>query len=341
VSEFERRMIATFPPMAQYARSKVRQGKDRLRRTRSIGITVLAVDASETRLLDHGRSKTTGTESTNVDLESTPLPRWDLADLRRSGDVGLNSDRSTLRKWLAEAPFTLAMSAGFFGFFAHSGVLSALEDAGLAPERVAGASAGALVGGLWAAGLDAHEISRQLMALRREEFWDPGFGLGLLRGERFRERLDAVLPVREFARCRVPAAISAYDVLERRTRIITSGLLAPAIRASCAFPGLFQPAWDAGRPFLDGGILDRAGLAGIAPGTRVLHHHLVPRSSWLRRRSSTLSPPDGVAVLSLSMEGLPPLGPFRLAQGEQAMRVARRGIVDALDCPIAMSCGSV
>jgi NTE family protein len=273
-------------------------------------------------------------------LDPAPLPRWDVVDLRFPCDRGLESGRSTLRKWLAEAPFTLAMSAGFFGFFAHSGVLSALEDAGLAPERVAGASAGALVGGLWAAGLNAREISCQLMALRREEFWDPGLGLGLLRGERFRERLDEVLPVSDFARCRVPAAISAYDVFERRTRVITSGLLAPAIRASCAFPGLFQPAWHAGRPFLDGGILDRAGLAGIPPGTRVLHHQLVPRSGWLRRRSSSMSPVKGIAVMSVSLEGLPRLGPFRLAHGQEAMGVARRGIADALDCPIAMSCGS-
>jgi NTE family protein len=175
----------------------------------------------------------------------------------------------TLREWLAEEPFTLALSAGFFGFFAHAGVLSALDDAGLLPERVTGASAGALVGGLWAAGLDACEISGQLTALRREDFWDPGVGLGLLRGELFRERLDAVLPVREFAQCRVPAAISTYDVFERRTRVFTSGLLAPAIRASCTFPGLFQPAWYAGRPFLDGGILDRATGNG-QESTRVL-----------------------------------------------------------------------
>ena len=37
----------------------------------------------------------------------------------------------TLREWLAEEPFALAMSAGFFGFFAHTGVLLALEEAGL------------------------------------------------------------------------------------------------------------------------------------------------------------------------------------------------------------------
>jgi hypothetical protein len=44
--------------------------------------------------------------------------------------------------------------------------------------------------------------------------------------------------------------------------------------------------------------------------------------------------------MSVSLEGLPRLGPFRLAHGQEAMAAARRGIADALDCPTAMSCGS-
>ena len=52
----------------------------------------------------------------------------------------------TLRDWLAGKPFTLVMSSGFFGFFAHAGVVSVLEEQGLRPARIAGSSAGALVG---------------------------------------------------------------------------------------------------------------------------------------------------------------------------------------------------
>src|SRR5215212_4813676 len=98
----------------------------------------------------------------------------------------------TLREWLADGPFSLAMSSGFFGFFAHAGVMTVLEDVGHLPVRVSGPSAGALVGGIWASGLDAPRIRDELLGLRREDFWDPGFGLGLLRGRLFRERLDAL-----------------------------------------------------------------------------------------------------------------------------------------------------
>ena len=58
---------------------------------------------------------------------------------------------STLRRWLSEGPFTLDMSSGFFGFFAHAGVVSVLEEEQLFPARVSGSSAGALIGGTFGA----------------------------------------------------------------------------------------------------------------------------------------------------------------------------------------------
>jgi len=61
----------------------------------------------------------------------------------------------TLRDWLAERPFTLVMSSGFFGFYAHAGVVSVSEEPGLRPARIAGSSAGALVGALWGPGIPA------------------------------------------------------------------------------------------------------------------------------------------------------------------------------------------
>jgi NTE family protein len=241
---------------------------------------------------------------------------------------------STLRDWLDEGPFTLAMSAGFFGFYAHSGLLAALEEAGKLPESVSGASAGALVGGLWASGLDAADLWRELERLRRDDFWDPAPGFGLLRGRRFRARLEEILPVGEFDACRAPASISVYDVYSRTTKVLSSGPLAPAIQASCTLPGLFHPTWHAGRPLLDGGILDRAGLAGVNPGTRVLHHHLASRSPWRGRNSKALDTPNGPKLVCVVLEGLPRAGPFRLMNGVRALSAAKNAMRRALAAPI-------
>ncbi|HEX6836062.1 MAG TPA: patatin-like phospholipase family protein, partial [Polyangia bacterium] len=194
---------------------------------------------------------------------------------------------------LRSGPFELILSSGFFGFFAHAGVVAALEEASLTPALVGGSSAGALVAGLWGAGVGAAQIRDRLFALERGDFWDPDplFGLlgargpGLLRGERFeqllREALDEI-GVERFADCRTPVRVVAFDVGTRRTVTLHEGLLVPAIRASCSVPVMFQPALIGGRRLLDGGIADRAGIAAASDDARVLYHHLPANSPWRR-----------------------------------------------------------
>lgn len=240
------------------------------------------------------------------------------------------SSSLTLRAWLRERPFALGLSSGFFGFFAHTGVMTALEDEGLLPVRLSGSSAGALIAGLWAAGVSAPRLRDELFALRREHFWDPAPGLGLLRGRLFRERLVELLPVPTFAACRVPLSISVFDVLSRSTRVIDTGDLAPAIQASCAVPLLFHPIWVGGRPLLDGGIADRPGLFGIPPGERVLYHHLASRSPW----RGLLDLPRRAELTALVIADLPRVGPFRLSEGLRAFEAARAATEEALDRPI-------
>jgi len=241
----------------------------------------------------------------------------------------------TLADWLAEAPFTLTMSSGFFGFFAHTGVLLALEERGLAPRRVTGSSAGALVGGLYAAGLSPAALRDELFRLDRRAFWDPGLGAGLLRGRSFDRHLRALLPIESFAECRVPVAVSVFDVLSGATRVLREGPLAPALRATCAVPLLFQPVMHEGRPLLDGGILDRPGLLGVEPGERVLYHHLTSRSPWRRRSSAALRIPARDGLTALVLHELPRSGPFRLQEGVRALGEAHRRAAVALDAPRA------
>jgi NTE family protein len=243
------------------------------------------------------------------------------------------SKQTTLGDWLSQEPFGLAMSSGFFGFFAHTGVLLALEEAGLQPVRLSGSSAGALATGLWGAGLSATELRDTLLRLQRRDFWDPSLGAGLLRGGRFRAMLESLLPHNDFAHCRMPLAISVFDVLSRKTTVVASGELASAIQASCSVPLLFQPVWREGRPLLDGGIADRPGLAGMPEQTRVLHHHIASRSPWRSARS--IMPPERNGLVSLAMEGLPRSGPFRLEAGRLALEQAHTAMRRALEKPVA------
>ncbi len=235
-----------------------------------------------------------------------------------------------LREWLAEAPFSLALSAGFFGFFAHAGFVSALEDASLTPARVTGSSAGALIGGLWASGASAASIERELRALRREHFWDPAPGFGVLRGRLFYERVGRMLGARDFESAPIRAALSAFDVRARRTVVLERGDLARAICASCAFPVLLQPVDVGGRPMLDGGIADRPGHAALRDSERVLFHHLASKSPWRRAEPAI---PSRRGMRTVTVSGLPRLGPFRLERGGEAFDRARAAARVALEQP--------
>jgi NTE family protein len=239
----------------------------------------------------------------------------------------------TLRDWLREGPFALALSSGFFGFFAHAGVVSVLEEEGLLPAHVSGSSAGALVGGLWAAGVPASRLRAELLELRREHFWDPAPGLGLLRGRLFRERVEAMAPGATVEGCRTPLAVSAFSPASRQTVVLRAGPLPRALHASCAFPFLFQPVRVDGAFLLDGGVADRPGLAGAPAEGRVLHHHLSSRSPWRRRGSPALLPPRRPGLHAVVLDGLPRLGPFRLRRAREAMDGAADGMRRALDGP--------
>jgi NTE family protein len=250
-----------------------------------------------------------------------------------------SSDRSsdpspgrTLREVLAEAPFGLTMSSGFFGFFAHTGMLTALLEAGLVPTRVTGSSAGALVGGLWAAGLEPHEARRSLEGLTRDAFWDPWPGPGVLRGRKFRRLIDGLLPTPGFHQTRVPFAASVYDPLARRTMVVAEGDLAPAIHASCAVPFMFHPVRIGRRLYVDGGVADRPGLAGMPQGSRVFYHHLASRSPW--RSHASMGIPRREGLVALAIRGLPRPTPFNLAVGPQAIDLAYARTREALDRPL-------
>lgn len=241
----------------------------------------------------------------------------------------------TLRAWLAAEPFALAMSSGFFGFYAHAGALTALLDAGLVPSRAAGSSAGALVTGLWSAGVSPLRLRDRLETLRRTHFWDPAPGPGLLRGRRFRAMLDDLCPGARIESAPAPWSASLFDLRSRTTTVATRGALTAAIHASCAVPLLFHPVWIDGRPYADGGILDRPGLAGLAPGTRVLHHHLASRSPWRRPGSPSMALPRRAGLVAVAIESLPRLHPFALDRGMQAFDAAARAFTQALDRPVS------
>lgn len=77
--------------------------------------------------------------------------------------------------------------------------------------------------------------------------------------------------VQSFDQCRVPLAVSAFDVSRLTTRVVEEGNIAPALRATCTFPGLFAPVWHEQGVLVDGGIRDTTGASLIRGGVHNLY----------------------------------------------------------------------
>ena len=247
-----------------------------------------------------------------------------------------NPPHPTLRQWLKETPFTLSLSAGFFGFYAHAGLVSVLEEERIRPRAITGCSAGALIGGIWGSGTKIGAVTDFLFALERNDFWDPAVGAGLLKGQRFDDVLTPLLGCQRIEDCTVPLHITAFKLYPMETHYLNRGPLSDAIRASCAFPGLFHPVHFEGARYLDGGIRDRSSLGAIEDDSPTLYHHLPSRSRFRRQLSAFSHIHRRTQTVTISTTGLPRLSPFKLELGRQAFERARQAFKVQLDeaCPL-------
>ncbi len=242
----------------------------------------------------------------------------------------------TLADWLQGRPFTLALSAGFFGFFAHAGFLTALAERGLVPRRIVGVSAGALAGGLFAAGIAPAVLRDELFSLRKADFWDPGpYPDGLLAGRKFAARLAALLgPARPAEALTVPFASVAFDLFARRPVVLSGDVPVDlAIRASCAVPIMFRPVRAGGRVLVDGGVADRAGLSALAPGEPTLLHYLPSKSPWRRLFRTARARVPAHDPWRVVTTNAPRVGPDRLENGPIAFETGYVQGTAALDAP--------
>jgi NTE family protein len=146
---------------------------------------------------------------------------------------------------------------------------------------------GALVGAFLAAGMSMTTMRECVFTLKRSDIWDVGLGFGLLKGQLLQKVLEDMLPAQSFEECQIPLGIAAFDLYKFQTNCISSGDLATAIRASCCFPGMFQPVMIDSRPHIDGGVWDDGGLMAL---THVPESNFVVNIVCGRKRiaSSTL-----------------------------------------------------
>jgi NTE family protein len=150
----------------------------------------------------------------------------------------------------------LALGGGFARGFAHLGVLQVLEQHHIPISCIAGTSVGSILGAAYASGAPLARIMATCRTLRLRDIarWRVS-RLGFASNHRLGDLAEHVFEARQFEELNIPMAVVATDLNSGEPVVITHGNLIDAIRASCAFPGLFEPVEVGTRCLVDGGLV--------------------------------------------------------------------------------------
>lgn len=150
----------------------------------------------------------------------------------------------------------LALGGGFSRGFAHLGVLKVLEEHKIPISCIAGTSVGSILGAAFASGAPLERIIATCRKIRFRDIarWRVS-RLGIASNQRLGDLIERVFDSRNFEDLKIPMAVVATDLSNGEAVIFTQGNLSEAIRASCAFPGLFEPVEIGTRCLADGGLV--------------------------------------------------------------------------------------
>lgn len=148
----------------------------------------------------------------------------------------------------------LVLSSGAARGTAHAGALLALQERGITPQVVVGTSAGALVGGLFAAGMRPELIVERLASLTWSDIGRPRptRALALIETTALHSTLDWMLGRKAIEDLPRRFGAVATDVRTRSAVLLDHGDATTAILASIAVPGVFPAVHTDGRTLVDG-----------------------------------------------------------------------------------------
>jgi NTE family protein len=175
----------------------------------------------------------------------------------------------------ADRGIGLALGAGGANGLAHIEILEVLERMNLRPRYIAGSSIGAVIGAMYASGMSAAKI-RQLAeeafvaedssfmhklvdgeAMRLLELIEVEVGDGgLLDSQRILAHFYKSMGTKSFADLEIRLDVVAGDLWNKKQVVLNEGALLPAVQASMAIPGVFEPVEIDGRVLIDGGTVN-------------------------------------------------------------------------------------
>lgn len=164
-------------------------------------------------------------------------------------------------------------SGGARGVYAHTGFLLALERMGVDIKAIAGCSAGALVGGVYASGTGLHQWADALANIHPRSYWTPDswlrffWNMAVRKGRGYTglsgsgaaiEFIRRNLTGQTFEACRIPFYSLAINLTQGTKTLFAEGELAPRIMASAAVPVFFRPVQINEEYYSDGAVIEMA-----------------------------------------------------------------------------------
>jgi NTE family protein len=153
----------------------------------------------------------------------------------------------------------LALSGGAARGLAHIGVLEVLQREGIPIDMIAGTSAGAVAGAVYAWNQDITRMKKEVLAvnwMKIAPLLDLSlFKSGLIRGKKIESLLTSYIGGNiKFSDLKIPFACVASDIETGEEVVINSGSVPEALRASISVPGIFTVVKHEGRYLVDGGL---------------------------------------------------------------------------------------
>lgn len=205
----------------------------------------------------------------------------------------------------------IVLSGGGTRGVAHIGVLRALGERGIAPDLVAGASAGAVVGALYAAGYSPPEmleffVKKNPFRLSKVAIAKPG----IIDTAKVVADFEEYFPENSFEALGKGLRVVATDLIRGEAVEFHSGPLIAPVLASSSVPLMFTPMEIDGRVLADGGILSNFPTELLEGRCRaLLGVHAGPIRELARSELSS-----SLAVLKRALE----VGMFRASEAKFA-----------------------
>ena len=189
---------------------------------------------------------------------------WLQSILDRVREFGNAGQPPVATQELPRPKVGLALGGGFARGISHLGVLRCLRENGIPIDCIAGTSAGALAGVAFGSGKPFDYIVKEAAAIRFGNFGQWRFShMGLASNRRLEAYPREHFGVSDFKDLAIPVAIAATDLISGTAVYYTSGPIGPPLRASCAYPGLFQPVEYDGRLLVDGFVAAAVPVDGV------------------------------------------------------------------------------